>query len=515
MQEWKDEMKTMHLFAGAGGGLLCDLILGHKPIVAVEWDAYCCRVLRERAADGWFPSLHVWEGDVRLFDPSEYAGRVEVVHAGFPCTDISRAGNQAGVGEGTRSGLYREVLRIADIVRPRYLYLENVSAILANEFLGTVLGDLAARGYDARWTCLPASAAGAPHYRDRWWCIAERADAECVHSSERRGFEEVRRRSDEAKQARLVGGYVPDTNGERELQPEGCEPEQRGWSGDVGEDVAYPPNKRFHKRRRSSRACKEVRFIRRNGRDGLPGLGQEKAQLLAHAMLLRQQGEQSTSPYAQECPQSGERPAGSCGIRGRWWDAESGVGLLVNGLASDVVQRCEKVNEEETRPDQTLHPVWCADDSQTLQRTPRGHAGIPPQKVLQPVMREHSKGFDKARVFVEGPEAPKGQVRGVRVRKEASGSSHRSGQHEQRPAEYPDTLQALPRFLAHDTKKKREGSSRKDAMFGWWELEPDVGRVAARIPNRAHRIKALGNAQVPLQAALAWMMLGGPCENQS
>ena len=237
----------MHLFAGAGGGLLCDLILGHEPIAAVEWDPYCCRVLRERAADGWFPGLHVWEGDVRLFDPSDYAGRVEVVHAGFPCTDISRAGNQAGVGEGTRSGLYREVLRIADIVRPRYLFMENVAAILANEFLGTVLGDLAARGYDARWTCVPASAAGAPHYRDRWWCLAERAD----------------------------------TDSERKLQPEGYEPEQRGWAGDVGEDVADAPNKRFYKRRRFSRACKDVRFIRRNGRDGLSCCGQEKTQLLA------------------------------------------------------------------------------------------------------------------------------------------------------------------------------------------------------------------------------------------
>ena len=60
----------MHLFAGHGGGLLADLILGHTPVVAVEWDGYACQVLRERAADGWFPGLRVWEGDVRLFHPS-------------------------------------------------------------------------------------------------------------------------------------------------------------------------------------------------------------------------------------------------------------------------------------------------------------------------------------------------------------------------------------------------------------------------------------------------------------
>jgi DNA (cytosine-5)-methyltransferase 1 len=164
----------MHLFAGAGGGLLADLILGHTPVAAVEWDAYCCQVLRERAEE-WFPGLRVHEGDVRLFDPSEYAGRVDCIHAGFPCQDISRAGRQAGVGEETRSGLYREVLRVASLVRPRKLFLENVSAILGNGH-GTVLGDLAALGYDSRWVCLRASDCGAPHLRDRWWLMA---DARC------------------------------------------------------------------------------------------------------------------------------------------------------------------------------------------------------------------------------------------------------------------------------------------------------------------------------------------------
>lgn len=162
----------MHLFAGIGGGLLCDLILGHRPVVAVEWEPYACQVLRERAAEGWFPGLRVWEGDVRVFDPSEYAGKVDCIHAGFPCQDISVAGKQAGVSEGTRSGLYREVLRIAGIVQPRYLFLENVAAILSNG-LGTVLGDLAAMGYDTRWICLRASDVGAPHHRDRWWLLAD------------------------------------------------------------------------------------------------------------------------------------------------------------------------------------------------------------------------------------------------------------------------------------------------------------------------------------------------------
>jgi DNA (cytosine-5)-methyltransferase 1 len=173
-----NELRSMHLFAGIGGGLLADLILGHKPIVAVEWDKYACEVLRQRANDGWFPDLSVWEGDVRMFDPSEYAGKLDIIHAGFPCQDISVAGKQAGLGEGTRSGLYRDVLRIAGVVRPRYVFLENVSAILSGG-LGTVLGDLAAMGYDAKWCCVKASDVGAPHGRDRWWCLATMADTAC------------------------------------------------------------------------------------------------------------------------------------------------------------------------------------------------------------------------------------------------------------------------------------------------------------------------------------------------
>lgn len=170
-----EELRTMHLFAGAGGGILADLILGHRPIVAVEWDKYACDVLRARAADGWFDGMSVWEGDVRLFDPSEYKGRVDCIHAGFPCTDISQAGDQAGVGEDTRSGLYREVLRIADILQPRYLFLENVSAIVTGDdgsMLRTVSGDVATRGYDAVWRCLSAAEVGANHKRDRWWLLA-------------------------------------------------------------------------------------------------------------------------------------------------------------------------------------------------------------------------------------------------------------------------------------------------------------------------------------------------------
>jgi hypothetical protein len=217
----KHETRTMHLFAGHGGGLLADLILGHQPVVAVEWDGYACQVLRERAADGWFPSLRVWEGDVQLFDPSEYIGIVDIIHAGFPCQDISVAGKQAGVSDGTRSGLYREVLRIAGVVRPKQLFLENVSAILSNG-LGTVLGDLASLGYDTRWLCIRASDVGAPHHRDRWFLLATYAD-------------ELRPRTGAPSQTRKT---FSDQHGDGSQEKRG-RVELNAWPCGLCADVAY------------------------------------------------------------------------------------------------------------------------------------------------------------------------------------------------------------------------------------------------------------------------------------
>ena len=164
-------MRTLHLFAGAGGGLLADLILGYEPVAAVEWDPYCCQVLRERRDDGWFPELEVVEGDIREFDASEYAGRVACVSGGFPCTDVSVAGKGAGL-DGERSGLWSEFARVLRQVRPRFAFIENSPALVARG-LDRVLSDLAALGFDAEWAVVSAADVGASHLRERIWILAD------------------------------------------------------------------------------------------------------------------------------------------------------------------------------------------------------------------------------------------------------------------------------------------------------------------------------------------------------
>jgi len=160
----------MHLFAGIGGGMLADLILGHHPVVAIESDSYCCEVLRQRADEGWFPDLIVIEDDIRNIDPTPFKGRVDSIHAGFPCQPFS-ANWDRRMFDDERGKLFFEVIRFADILRPQYICLENVPTILTGGY-HVILGALAEIGYDARWTCLPAAATGAPHHRNRWWALA-------------------------------------------------------------------------------------------------------------------------------------------------------------------------------------------------------------------------------------------------------------------------------------------------------------------------------------------------------
>ena len=162
-------MNELALFAGAGGGILGGHLLGWRTVCAVEREPYAASVLMQRQNDGILPPFPIWD-DVCTFDGLPWRGLVDVVSGGFPCQDISSAGNGAGI-DGERSGLWREMARIIGEVRPRLVFVEN-SPLLVARGLAVVIGDLAEMGYDAQWCCISASDTGAPHKRDRIWLVA-------------------------------------------------------------------------------------------------------------------------------------------------------------------------------------------------------------------------------------------------------------------------------------------------------------------------------------------------------
>lgn len=153
------------------------------------------------------PDMHQWaarilahrfrgvpnHGDITAID-FRTVEPVDIVTAGFPCTDLSLAGLGAGLAPGTRSGIWTYVAGAVAVLRPRLVFIENVRSLTSARAhsdmepcpwcvgdhhegpvlraLGAVLGDLADLGFDAEWLCLPASAVGAPHQRERVFIAA-------------------------------------------------------------------------------------------------------------------------------------------------------------------------------------------------------------------------------------------------------------------------------------------------------------------------------------------------------
>lgn len=158
-----NQLTFISLFAGIGGIDLGLERAGMQCAAQVEIDEYATRVL----AKHWPNVLR--HRDVRTVGVHNLP-RVDVIAGGFPCQDISNAGRRAGI-DGERSGLWSEYARIICELRPRYVLVENVAALLYRG-LDRVLGDLASIGYDAEWSMLSACALGAPHTRERVFIVA-------------------------------------------------------------------------------------------------------------------------------------------------------------------------------------------------------------------------------------------------------------------------------------------------------------------------------------------------------
>lgn len=156
-------MKFVSLFAGVGGLDLGFERAGMRCVGQVENHPGRQALLRLR-----WPGVKQ-HGDIQTFAPDD-DWRADVLGGGFPCQDISFCGKGVGI-DGDRSGLWTEYARCIRAIRPRFALVENVTALTVRG-LDRVLGDLAESGYDAEWDCLPASAFGAYHERDRIFVLA-------------------------------------------------------------------------------------------------------------------------------------------------------------------------------------------------------------------------------------------------------------------------------------------------------------------------------------------------------
>lgn len=213
-------IRSISCFSGCGGlDVAVELALaGVEPVVYLENEIATAEILVARIKEGSLPKAHVWS-DITTFDATQLRGKIDLVYGGFPCPDYSVAGKRAGI-VGKHGQLWNSMRRIIREVSAGWVFLENVPGILYGHpvtkwraerdlfgrtvwtryrmpaGLAFVLADLAEMGFDAEWGCIPASAVGASHKRDRWFCLAYRSERGCGElreSSRRGGFVDGRR----------------------------------------------------------------------------------------------------------------------------------------------------------------------------------------------------------------------------------------------------------------------------------------------------------------------------------
>lgn len=229
------KLRVLSLFAGIGGfDLGLERTGGFQTVAFCEINEFCQRVL----AKHW-PKVPCYE-DVCALTADTLARDgigVDVIVGGFPCQDISTAGKQAGIKDGTRSGLWSELARLIGELRPQYAIVENVSALLAGPseqpggWFGRVLGDLAECGYDAEWENIPAATVGAPHRRERIWIVAYPSEERQPEAGSVRHRERSQRIS--GSREAIVPAYVGQARAQGRIEAEVQGLRAFSWCQDV------------------------------------------------------------------------------------------------------------------------------------------------------------------------------------------------------------------------------------------------------------------------------------------
>lgn len=261
-------MNELALFAGAGGGLLGTRLLGWKTVCAVEFNPFRRELLLRRQQDGLLDVFPIWD-DVRTFDGCPWRGIVDVVSAGFPCQPFSSAGRQLGPKD--ERNMWPETIRIIREVGPPLVWLENVPGLghakkakqrllkgfgkaTTPAYLGTVLGELAEAGYDARWDCVSAADVGAYHIRERIWILAYLAQKRTQPVSTRR-----RPKGKGAADAQRTAADAADA--QEDGRPQGrasIDPRQRQSFAPGGSGVAADAHQAGLEERKNERASHEL-----------------------------------------------------------------------------------------------------------------------------------------------------------------------------------------------------------------------------------------------------------------
>jgi len=427
------------MFSGIGG---LELGLERTGCFETRWQCEINDYARRVLAKNW-PGLPIYN-DIKELYESEFPEKVDVLCGGFPCQPFSTAGKR--MGEADERFLWPEFVRVVRQVRPRWVIAENVPGLLtidAGRVFGRILWDLASCGYDVEWDTISAASVGALHPRNRIFIVGRLRDAD--------------RPSGERSLGRVpLGAADARGDGQETIMADAISLDARTYQGpgqSEGEEAAGSPGRRG---------------------ENVPDPSGEGGQL-------------RTPGFGEFAPQCGTPIPGWSGsgifsrrpAPGGQWAIEPDVGGGIDGFPDWMDRHVGRglSYAESRRRTEVLRDMWSPDVAEKVWRTIGGLERVQAAEVLFAFVRQYENGPEQAWIFMEGQEAPEGQVRDVRRNGYAGGASHQREQGGQQIGEYNDVVRSLPCSLPS------------------WEF--GIPRVSSGIPSRVDRLRCLGNAVVP------------------
>lgn len=220
----KVNMKFIDFFSGIGGFHIGLEKVGMECIGWCEFDKNAQASYR-----AMYDTDNLWFGDDVTKVRGKDLPKADLWTFGFPCQDISIAGNQKGLKKGTRSGLFYEIMRLLDECKenkPKWLMCENVKNLLSIDGGGgflNVIGEMAERGYSIEWGVYNSKNYGVPQNRERVYIVGYSGEGRS-----RKLLPNPRENSTTLKQ--IVGG----SQGMRVYDPEGTSCTLSAQGGGMG-----------------------------------------------------------------------------------------------------------------------------------------------------------------------------------------------------------------------------------------------------------------------------------------
>jgi len=448
------KLRHLDLFSGIGGfSLGMEATGGFETVAFCEIEEFPRKVL----AKHW-PDVKQYT-DIKELNyeklKSDGLVPIDIITGGYPCQPFSQAGKRAG--EQDPRHLWPEMFRIIKELRPTWVVAENVSGHIKLG-LDSVLSDLALQGYAARTFSLSASSVGANHKRERIWIVA--------HSERDDNFNKEQRVDGEEKE-------VPRERGENDSAPREsgrASTVRETNNGDVANTEGFRAGEiRYSDQKEGSEGSSTTQL------DGSRG-DVADTENIGSVPSLHEKEREGNSPRRSEGESKGSSVVADSSTFRSPGESKRDFGSMGK----------ESQGEEKTRNKSTIRSSSCGSEESR-------------SDVADTLKGNVQAGRERRREIRQGhqEEGIPGNASGSRETLSDSESiRHGGGSGQERGTDQGELQQKKQKGREMGSETERCSSPFRETK-NWWAVEPDVGRVDHGVPDRIHRLKALGNSLIP------------------